>query len=102
MPYLSLFLAVLRAIVRSRTALVLENAALRQQLIVLRRSVKRPQASRCDRAFWLMLSRAASGWSAWLHAFSPETILRWHRAGWRAIWHRKSRHKVGRPAIPWD
>ncbi len=61
---------------------------LRQQLLVLRRSVKRPAVTRADRALLVLL------------AIQPETLLRWHRAAFRACWRRKSRPGPGRPPLP--
>jgi putative transposase len=94
----SLF-ALLRDLVRSRRQLVLENLALRQQLGVLRRSVKRPRLRNTDRLFWVLYSRLVQGWRGSLHVLSPDTVIQWHRRGWRAYWRFKSRHKLGRPTI---
>src|SRR5438445_5912186 len=90
----------LRAALRPRTDLALENLALRQQLALLRRRSKRPRFGRVDRAFWLWLSNRWSGWRQALHLVRPETVIRWHRQGFRAFWTWKSRRgRVGRPRV---
>jgi hypothetical protein len=69
-------LGALRASLRTRTDLALENLALRQQLVVLRRRSKRPQFGRLDRLFWLWLSNQWAGWREALHVVRPETVIR--------------------------
>ena len=64
---------------RARTDLLIENAALRQQLEVYRRQVERPRLHRADRLFWIWLSRWWGRWRSALVIVSPETVLRWHR-----------------------
>jgi putative transposase len=93
-------LSLLRALLLTRRQLVLENAALRQQLNVLRRQVPRPRLGTGDRVFWLVLRRIFPEWRSVLAIASPKTVLRWHRGGFRLLWRWKSRHKLGRPAIP--
>ncbi len=91
---------VLRAALRSRADLTLENLAFRQQLAVLWRSVNRPNLVPRDRAFWIALSRLRSGWRTGLIIVRPETVVRWHRAGFRLFWRRRSRTTPpGRPRI---
>ena len=92
---LSLLLVVLntaRRSFKSRHQLELENLALRQQLAMLKRSVKRPRVSVVDRLFWMLLSKYFEGWRTMLHALHPDTVVRWHRGGFRRYWHWKSRH----------
>ena len=82
--------------------MVAENPALRQQLIVLHRRTKRPrQKTRggSDRIFWLWLARSWYGWRESLIVVKPETVVRWHRQGFKYYWAWKSRHKGGRPAV---
>lgn len=64
---------------RSRSALVAENALLRQQLIVLRRSVKRPRCTPADRALLVLLTSRLRTWRDTLLIVQPDTLLRWHR-----------------------
>jgi transposase InsO family protein len=79
----------------SRQGLLLENLALRQQLSVLKRRHPRPRLDLLDRLFWLSLRRL---WPAWKQArlvVTPETVVRWHRAGFRWYW--KLISKVRKP-----
>jgi transposase InsO family protein len=93
------FLVVARAALVSRTRLAVENLALRQQLAVLRRSVKRPRMRRRDRLLWAWLSRIWSEWRSALIIVKPETVIRWHRQGFRLFWHWRSRPRGGRPRL---
>jgi len=76
---------------RSRTELITENALLRQQLIVLRRCAKRPKIRRHERGVMVVLAALTRTWRDAVLLVEPETILRWHRAGFRLFWRRKSR-----------
>ena len=96
--WFTLLLQWLRSSCRSRNALALENAALRQQLSMLQCRVKRVRPSRADRLFWVMFSRYVDGWRRMLHTLHPDTVVRWHREGFRRHWTRTSR-RVGRPCI---
>jgi len=78
---------------RNRRELIAEDALLRQQLIVLRRSVKRPATSRVDRLVMVALARLSRAWRDALHLVQPDTLLRWHRDLFRILWRRKSRPK---------
>ena len=90
----------LRAFLVSRASLAAENMALRQQLNVLQSSVKRPKLRWRDRLFWVWLSRWWSGWRACLKLVKPETVIHWHRRGFKLYWRWKSKAgKVGRPKI---
>ncbi len=71
---------------KSRRQLTLENLALRQQLAMLKTSVKRPQALPADRLFWILFSKYVNGWRSMLHALHPDTVVRWHRQGFRFYW----------------
>jgi transposase InsO family protein len=94
---------LLRALLARRKDLVLENLALRQQLALYQRRRPRPRARPIDRLFWVGLSRLWGGWCSALAAFQPETVLRWHRLGFRLYWHRKSRGRsAGRPPLRAD
>jgi hypothetical protein len=80
--------------------LVLENLALRNQIAVLQRSVKRPRLKNRDRLFWVLLSRIWQNWAGSLAVVKPETVIRWHRKGFRLFWTWKSRRtRKGRPAV---
>ena len=87
-------------LVKSRLRLEAENLFLRHQLnIALRRAPLRLRLRRCDRALLVWLSRIWPGLLGAAQIVQPETILRWHRAGFRAYWRWKSRGRVGRPKI---
>ena len=76
---------------RSKGALIAENALLRQQLVVLQRSVKRVHCTPADRALLVLLASRVRAWRQALLIVQPETLLRWHRQGFRLFWRRKSR-----------
>ena len=99
MGVLRLVTTLLRQLLKSRAALVTENLALRHQIVVLQRSVKRPRLHRRDRIFWVWLSRLWRGWQSSLIVVQPETVIRWHRQGFRLYWRWKSRSRCGRPKI---
>ena len=84
--------AAARDAMRPRSQLVAENALLRQQLIVIRRKIKRPALSDGDRVLMVLLARLDNAWREALHLVKPETLLRWHRELFKLIWRRKSRH----------
>ena len=87
--------------VRSKQTLILENIALRQQIIILQRSVKRPKFNNNDRLFWIWLSSIWDNWKSVILIAKPETIVGWHRKGFKAYWKWKSR-RAGRPTIDWE
>jgi hypothetical protein len=89
----------LRLLLQSRASLVAENLSLRQQVAVLQRSVKLPRLHRRDRIFWVWLSRLWRGWRSSLLVVQPETVIRWHRRGFRLYWRWKSRKRCGRPKL---
>ena len=89
-------LIAFRAISRDPAQLALENLALRQQFAVLKRRVKRPKLRSRDRFFWVCLARLWKDWQASLMLVKPETVIRWHRQGFRYFWRWKSR---GRPSV---
>jgi len=101
MSVLLTFFAVFRSFLRSRAALELENLALRHQLFVLKRSVKRPRLRPIDRCFWVVLSRVWQDWRSPMDIFQPATVIAWHRKGFRLFWTWKiCRGKPGLPAVP--
>ncbi len=98
---LAILLATLSSIFRSRAALELENLALRHQIGVLQRSVrKRPKLTSGDRLLWICLSHLWRNWRLALAIVKPETVIAWHRAGFRLFWTWKVRRgQRGRPVI---
>ena len=83
------------AIFRSRARLVAENLCLRQQLIVLKRRQARPQLRDPDRRFWVLACQLFSGWRQSLIVVRPDTVIGWHRKGWKAYWRWRSRRPPG-------
>jgi hypothetical protein len=103
LSWLTFVLRLCPALMRSRRSLLLENVALRHQLLVLTRNAKRPQWRPLDRALWIWLSDAWSGWRTALRLVQPDTVIHWHRQGFRLLWKWKSRPgKVGRKCIALD
>lgn len=86
----SLCTGTLADLVRSKPELIAENALLRQQLIILRRSVRRPHCTRVDRALLVLLAGRLHSWRQSLPIVQPDTLLRWHRNLFRRFWRRKS------------
>ena len=100
MSWLAHLLALINALVADRSRLALENVALRQQIVVLKRSVKRAKLEDSDRVFWILIRRLLDNWRDTLLIVKPETVIKWHRKGWRYYWRRKSLlGKPGRPPI---
>jgi len=85
-----------RDLTRTRSELLAENALLRQQVIVLRRSIRRPRVHHDDRLLLLILARLCPRWWDALHVVNPEALLRWHRDLFKFVWRRRSRPK-GQP-----
>src|ERR1044071_5009666 len=94
LPVIRLLLSLIaaaRAFFRSRADIALEVLALRQQIAVLKRKRPRPRLSPLDRLFWTVLRTTWSHWRDALVIVKPETVVGWHRAGFRLYWHWKSR-----------
>ena len=89
----SLALNAVLDLTRSKSELVLENALLRQQLIVLQRHVKRPALTWRDRALFVFIASKLPTWKTALMIVQPDTLLRWHRDLFRWVWRRKSKRK---------
>jgi hypothetical protein len=100
MPFFLHIAAFVHSLFKSRRQLTLENLALRQQLAMLKPSVRRPRVSPADRLFWILFSKYVEGWRSMLHALHPDTVVRWHREGFRRYWTCKSRRQhAGRPSV---
>lgn len=97
---LAALVPALRSAFRTRYDLVLENLALRQQVATLA-SRHRPSLRPADRAFWVALRRLWPGWARVLVIVQPDTVIRWHRTGFRLYWARLSRRarRAGRPTL---
>jgi hypothetical protein len=98
--WVPLLVGVLRAPLRGRQALVLENLLLRRQLAVALRARPCPRLRRRDRVFWVVARRLCADWRRQLVLVHPETVRRWHRRGWRLYRWRRSRRPTGRPRVP--
>src|SRR5215470_10773355 len=94
-----LLLATLVAAVRCRQRLVVENLLLRQQLQVALRFQRRPRLRARDKLFWLLVRRLQQDWRRHLLLVRPETVLGWHRRGWRLFWRWRSGRGLGRPRL---
>jgi len=99
---LPLIFVVLRSVLagfRSRRDVALENLVLRHQLQVALRTNPTPRLRNPDRILWIWLRRLWPSWDAHLLVVKPETVIRWHRRGWRLYWSWKSRTRLGRPRL---
>jgi len=97
-----LFFGMLVRLFRGRQSLLLENLALRQQLVALKRRHPRPSLRLFDQLFWVVARRVWSAWKQSLILVTPETVVRWHRTGFRMYWGLISRvqRQVGRKQTP--
>lgn len=97
---ISLIASSLIDFTRSKSQLIAENALLRQQLIVLQRQTKRPRLTQLDYFLFLLLTHWHQTWRSALLILKPETVLGWHRQGFRLFWKLKTRHHGGRSPLP--
>jgi putative transposase len=98
---ISALLASLSSTWQTRAALQVEILALRHQIGVLQRSSRtRPRLRATDRLFWVVLARVWVDWRAALVIVKPETVIGWHRKGFRLFWTWKGRlGRAGRPTV---
>jgi len=89
----SVVLGMAADLTRGRSELVLGNAFLRQQVIVLSREKKRPPLTNRDRRLLVLLARLLPAWKDALMIVQPDTLLRWHRELFKVVWRRKSKAK---------
>jgi hypothetical protein len=100
LEYLLLLVGLARTALRNQSGLVAENLLLRQQLAVLTRPTRRrPRLRTGDRLFWALAPHLRRDWRRHLVLVRPETVIRWHRRGWRLFWRWRSRTHVGRPRL---
>src|SRR5688572_15370589 len=99
LDFISAVLAAIAAFFRSRVDTAVEILALRQQVAVLKRRRQRPALNCFDRFFWTTLRQLWPRWSDALIMVKPETIVRWHRRGFRLYWRWRSRRHGGRPKV---
>ncbi len=95
----SLLLGTIADLSRGKSELLVENALLRQQLIILHRQIKRPACKKTDRFLLLLLARMIRTWKQALFIVQPETLLRWHRELFRLFWKHKSKADARQPKI---
>ena len=100
-PFFRLWFGLLARCFRSHRTLLLENLALRQQLAVLKRRHPRARLRPIDKLFWVLARWFWADWKKWLLVVTPETVVRWHRAGFRLYWSLLSKVKkqVGRKRL---
>jgi transposase InsO family protein len=84
---------------RCKSELIAENALLRQQLIMLKRQVKRPVCTKTDRILLVLRARAVRVWKQTLFIVQPETLLRWHRELFRLYWKHRSKAYSHKPKV---
>jgi putative transposase len=99
--YIGLWLGLLTRCLQSHRSLLVENLALRQQLAVLKRKHPRPRMGAVDKIFWVFARRFWSAWKQSLVLVNPETVVCWHRAGFRMYWSliSRARRRVGRKQL---
>ena len=88
-------LRTLISLLVTRSQLATENLLLRQQVAVLLRRQPRPRLTPMDRGFWVVASKVFSRWKKALVLVKPETVIAWHRKGFRLFWTWKSRNRTG-------
>ena len=98
-PCPSLSLGAIGDRLRSPEELAAENQLLRQQVILLVRQFKKPKLTPRDRVRLILLARQTKTWASALLLVQPDTLLRWHRHGFRLFWKRKSKAKSREPRV---
>jgi putative transposase len=100
LEYLLLLADLFRALLCSRSALIAENLLLRQQLAALTRPTRqRPRLHTRDKLLWIVVRWVWRDWRRHLVVVRPETVIGWHRTGWRLVWRWASRPRGGRPRL---
>src|SRR5260370_40765500 len=89
-------------LVKSKRQVILENAFLRQQVIVLKRQIARPRLTTQDRSVLVLLASRVRDWKNALLLVKPDTLLRWHHQGFRLFWKAKSKGQARKPRIAQD
>jgi len=87
---------------RSNAQLVAENALLRMQLVILHRQVNMPRFTPANRLWLVLLASRVRRWKEAILIIKPDTLLRWHRQGFRLFWRFKSRNRGGRPRVAYE
>ncbi len=94
-----MYFSIIYSIFQSRASLQLENILLRKQIDILKRRQKRPLVHNRDRLFFVLLSRLYTSWEKAFFIFQPNTLIRWHKQGFKLFWRMKSYNKGGRNRI---
>jgi len=89
--FIGVIFALILRLFRTHRSLLLENLALRQQLVVLKRRHPRPRLATFDKFFWVLVQGFWSDWKQALIIVNPETVVRWHRSGFALYWRALSR-----------
>jgi transposase InsO family protein len=97
--FTALFLRCIPALVRSRNEQAIVELALRQQLATYAQAHSKPKLTPLDRGFWVALSRLWARWKETLVIVQPDTVIRWHRKGFRLYWRGISKRGPGRPPV---
>ena len=95
----SLLGGILTDLTRTKPELLAENALLRQQVIILRRQVKRPACTKTDHVLLVLLARAVRHWKQALFIVQPDTLLTWHRQAFRWYWRQRSKPASTKPRV---
>ncbi len=95
----SVITGVATDLIKAKRQVILENAFLRQQVIVLKRQIARPQLTTKDRSLLVLLASRVRDWRNALLIVKPETLLRWHRQGFHLFWRAKSKGQGRKPRI---
>ncbi len=90
LPLLYVLLATVRSSLKAQREFALENLALRQQLAIAQRKTKRPRLTQADRASWVALCNLWPDWHNALILVKPQTVIGWHRKGFKLYWTWKS------------
>jgi len=98
MKFATVLLLGVRGILLGKAALLAEDLALRQQLAVMMNENRRPRLRHRDRLFWVVMLCWFLDWKSWLVIVKPETVVGWHRLGFRIYWRWKSKPS-GRPKV---
>ena len=100
--FVSLCFGTVVRLLRARRSLLIENLALRQQLAAIKRRHPRSQLGRLDKLLWVVIRQFWSQWKKALIVVTPETVVRWHQAGFRLYWRLISKVKkpIGRRQAP--
>ncbi|MGA2916629.1 MAG: integrase core domain-containing protein [Sedimentisphaerales bacterium] len=96
-----LLFELIRLSFKNRHNLILENLLLRQQIIILKRKTKKPKLKNIDRIILIWISKLWNNWKSALIIVKPETLIGWHKKGFKFFWRWKSR-RTGRPLIDWE